>query len=60
VVGITSDGRLIFRLPSGRRKIVAPDSDENQFVPQRHRRPSIDRGQITSPSPFAPDYPPDD
>jgi serine/threonine protein kinase len=37
-VGITSDGRLIFRLPSGRRTIVAPDSDEDEFVPQRHRR----------------------
>jgi hypothetical protein len=38
VVGITSDGKLIFRLPSGRRVIVAPDSDENEFVPRRHSR----------------------
>src|SRR5882724_1165923 len=43
MVGITSDGRLIFRLPSGRTAIVAPDSDEDQFLPRRHRRPSIDR-----------------
>jgi serine/threonine protein kinase len=34
VVGITSDGRLIFRLPSGRRMTVAPDSDEDEFVPR--------------------------
>jgi serine/threonine protein kinase len=38
VVGITSDGKLIFRLPSGRRAIVAPDSDENEFAPGRQRR----------------------
>jgi serine/threonine protein kinase len=38
VVGITSDGKLIFRLPSGRRTIVAPDSDENESVPRRHSR----------------------
>jgi hypothetical protein len=38
VVGITSDGKLIFRLPSGRRVIVAPDSDENEFAPGRQRR----------------------
>jgi serine/threonine protein kinase len=31
MVGITSDGRLILRLPSGRTAIVAPDSDEDQF-----------------------------
>ncbi len=28
VVGITSDGKLIFRLPSGRTAILAPDSDQ--------------------------------
>jgi serine/threonine protein kinase len=38
VVGITSDGKLIFRLPSGRRMIVAPDSDEDQIAPRRQRR----------------------
>ncbi|MGC2353163.1 MAG: hypothetical protein WA496_07170, partial [Candidatus Udaeobacter sp.] len=27
MVGITSDGRLIYRMPSGRTKVVAPDSD---------------------------------
>src|ERR1043166_2037331 len=31
MVGITSDGRLIYRLPSRRTRIVAPDSDERQF-----------------------------
>jgi serine/threonine protein kinase len=60
MIGITSDGRLIFRLPSGRTAIVAPDSDEDQFLPRRHRRPSIDRGDIFSPPTSAPDYPPYD
>ncbi|PYJ68072.1 MAG: hypothetical protein DME76_13500, partial [Verrucomicrobia bacterium] len=43
VVGITSDGRLILRLPSGRTAVVAPDSDEDEFAPRRHRRAVIDR-----------------
>jgi serine/threonine protein kinase len=60
MIGITSDGRLIFRLPSGRTAIVAPDSDEDQFLPRRHRRPSIDRGDIFSPPTSAPDFPPYD
>jgi serine/threonine protein kinase len=60
MVGITSDGRLIFRLPSGRTAIVAPDSDEDQFSPRRHRRPFVDRGDIFSPPTSAPDYPPYD
>jgi serine/threonine protein kinase len=60
MVGITSDGRLIFRLPSGRTAIVAPDSDEDQFLPRRHRRSFIDRGDIFSPPTSAPDYPPYD
>jgi serine/threonine protein kinase len=60
MIGITSDGRLIFRLPSGRTAIVAPDSDEDQFLPRRHRRPSIDRDDIFSPRTVAPDYPPYD
>src|SRR6266481_6124443 len=42
VVGITSDGRLILRLPSGRTAIVTPDSDQDEFTPRRHRRSVID------------------
>jgi hypothetical protein len=61
MVGITSDGRLIYRLPSGRTRIVAPDSDEGEFVPRRHRRVFIDRDEVFAPPPrFAPDYFPDD
>ncbi|HEU5246557.1 MAG TPA: hypothetical protein VFU09_05660, partial [Candidatus Udaeobacter sp.] len=57
MLGITSDGRLIYRLPSGRTRIVAPDSDENQFVPRRHRRVPIQRDEIFAPPPqFGPDY----
>jgi hypothetical protein len=61
MVGITSDGRLIYRLPSGRTRIVAPDSDEGEFVPRRHRRVFIHRDEVFAPPPrFAPDYFPDD
>jgi hypothetical protein len=61
MVGITSDGRLIYRLPSGRTRVVAPDSDEGEFAPRRHRRVFIDRDQVLEPLPrFAPDYLPDD
>ena len=61
MLGITSDGRLIYRLPSGRTRIVAPDSDENQLVPRRHRRVPIQRDEIFAPQPqFGPDYPPYD
>ena len=57
MLGITSDGRLIYRLPSGRTRIVAPDSDENQFVPRRHRRAVIQRDEIFVPPPQSgPDY----
>jgi serine/threonine protein kinase len=57
MLGITSDGRLIYRLPSGRTRIVAPDSDENQSVPRRHRRTYIQRDQIFAPPPqYGPDY----
>jgi hypothetical protein len=57
MLGITSDGRLIYRLPSGRTRIVAPDSDENQFVPRRHRRALIQRDEIFVPPPQSgPDY----
>jgi Protein kinase domain len=51
MLGITSDGRLIYRLPSGRTRIVAPDSDQNQFVPRRHRRVPIQRDEIFAPPP---------
>ena len=61
VVGITSDGRLIFRLPSGRTAIVAPDSDAEEFVPRRHRRAMIDRDEMFAPPPqFERDYFPND
>jgi serine/threonine protein kinase len=59
-VGITSDGRLILRLPSGRTAIVTPDSHEDEFVPRRHRRPSIERDDVFSPPQFGQDYPPYD
>jgi serine/threonine protein kinase len=56
-VGITSDGRLILRLPSGRTAIVAPDSDRDEFIPRRHRRADIDRDEMFAPPPrFEPDY----
>jgi Protein kinase domain/Biotin protein ligase C terminal domain len=59
VVGITSDGRLILRLPSGRTATVAPDED--QVLPRRHRRAMIDRDDIFAPPPrFEPDYYPGD
>jgi hypothetical protein len=61
VVGITSDGRLILRLPSGRTAIVTPDSDQDEFTPRRHRRTVIDRDETFAPPPrFEPDYFPND
>lgn len=59
VMGITSDGRLILRLPSGRTAIVAPDDEESAH---RHRnRVYIDRDQMFGPPPgFGSDYFPDD
>lgn len=55
VVGITSDGKLILRLPSGRTAIVAPD--EERVVPRRHRRAYIDRDEMFArPPQFEPDY----
>jgi serine/threonine protein kinase len=59
VMGITSDGRLILRLPSGRTAIVAPDDEESG---SRHRnRAVIDRDQMFGPpSGFGPEYSPDD
>jgi serine/threonine protein kinase len=61
VVGITSDGKLIFRLPSGRRMIVAPDSNgEGEPVPQGHRRSYMERGQPGPQPQFGEGYPPND
>jgi serine/threonine protein kinase len=61
MLGITSDGRIIYRLPSGRTRIIAPDSDQNQFAPRRHRRVPIQRDEIYAPPPqFGPDYLPYD
>ena len=58
VTGITSDGRLILRLPSGRTAIVAPDEDT---TPRRRNRVFIDRDQTFGPPPgFVPQYSPDD
>jgi hypothetical protein len=57
MLGITSDGRIIYRLPSGRTRIIAPDSDENQSTPRRHRRVPIQRDEMFAPPPqFGPDY----
>jgi hypothetical protein len=59
VTGITSDGRLIQRLPSGRTAIVAPDDEES--VPRHRNRANIDRDQMFGPPPgFEPDNFPDD
>jgi hypothetical protein len=61
MVGITSDGRLIYRFPSGRVAIVAPDSDEDEVAPRRQRRGFIDRDEMLAPRPrFGPDYFPND
>jgi len=61
VVGITDDGRLIFRLPSGRTAIVAPDSNEDEFAPRRHRRAFSGRDETFVPRPgLEPDYLPND
>jgi hypothetical protein len=59
VMGITSDGRLILRLPSGRTAVVAPDEEES--VPRHRNRAYIDRDQMYgSPPGLGPDYSPDD
>src|SRR6266576_1162107 len=61
VVGIPSDWRLIFRLPSGLTAIVATDSDAEEFVPRRYRRTMIDRDKMFAPPPqFERDYFPND
>jgi hypothetical protein len=59
VTGITSDGRLILRLPSGRTAIVAPDDEES--VPRHRNRVYMDRDQMFGPPPGSgSDYFPDD
>jgi hypothetical protein len=59
VTGITSDGRLILRLPSGRTAIVAPD--EEGSVPRHRKRVYIDRDQMFGPPPgIEPEHFPDD
>jgi hypothetical protein len=59
VTGITSDGRLILRLPSGRTAIVAPDGEES--APRHRNRVYMDRDQTFGPPPgFEPDYFPGD
>ena len=60
-VGITSDGRLILRLPSGRTVIATPGSEnEDDIAPRRQRRLHMERGQIVSPpSPELDDFPND-
>ena len=61
VVGITSDGRLILRLPSGRTAFVAPDEGRDELAPRRHHRAMIDRDEMFAPPPrFEPDYFPND
>ena len=61
VVGITSDGRLILRLPSGRTAFVAPDSDQEESMPRHHRRNFIGRDEMFAPPPqFEPDNFPND
>jgi serine/threonine protein kinase len=60
-VGITSDGRLIYRLPSGRTRVVAPDTNQEESGPRRHRRAFIERDETLMPvQPFEPDNPPYD
>lgn len=61
MLGITSDGRIIYRLPSGRTRIVAPDSDQNRFAPHTHRRVPVQRDEMFAPPPqFGPNYLPYD
>ena len=61
MLGITSDGRIIYRLPSGRTRIIAPDSDQDQFAPRRHRRVPSQRDEMFAPPPqFGPNYLPYD
>jgi Protein kinase domain len=57
-VGITPDGRLILRGPSGRTRIVAPDED---VAPRHRNRVFTGRNDMFAPPPpFGPDYFPND
>jgi hypothetical protein len=64
VVGITSDGRLIFRSSSGRTVIVTPGSEgEDEVTPSRRRGDFVPEGrdEFSAPSQkFPPDYFPDE
>ncbi|PYK14013.1 MAG: hypothetical protein DME65_00120 [Verrucomicrobia bacterium] len=61
MLGITPDGRIIYRLPSGRTRIIAPDSDQNQVGPRRRRRVPIQRDEMFAPpAQYGPDYLPYD
>ena len=64
VVGITSDGRLLFRSSSGRTVIVTPGSEgEDELAPSRRHRDFIPeaRDEFLVPSqPSPPDYFPED
>jgi eukaryotic-like serine/threonine-protein kinase len=64
VVGITSDGRLIFRSSSGRTVIVTPGSEgEDKLAPSRRRGDFVPEAgdEFSAPSQtFPPDYFPDD
>ena len=48
-VGITSDGRLILRLPSGRTVIATPGSEDEDIAPRRQQHLRMERGQNVSP-----------
>jgi len=50
-LGITSDGRLIIGWPRADTRIVAPDSDDNQFGPRSHRLAGIQRDPKYAPPP---------
>ena len=61
VVGITSDGRLLLRLPSGRTAIVSPDGERDESMPRHHRRTVIEQDEMFGRPPrFEPDYYPGD
>ncbi|PYK34061.1 MAG: hypothetical protein DME54_09700 [Verrucomicrobia bacterium] len=61
MIGITSNGRLIYRLPSGRTRVIAPDGEEEESVPRRHRRAFIERDETFMPAqPFEPNFSPHD
>jgi serine/threonine protein kinase len=55
-VGLTADGRVRLRLPSGRIVVVTPRADEDGSVPHRYRR-DFERREIPPPPTYAPAYP---